>query len=121
MSGMLFDEKKQFSLENWAHVLLGKWGKAEVLICKILYTFSLNFLFSQSTFLFYIICIIVYHTSENKCRKYVIKINTLFISEEKNWNKLFLEKGIFGFVKGHLCLTKGHLDNLEGQVEVEFG
>ena len=33
--------------------------------------------------------------------------------------QIVLEKGLFASVKGHLCLTKVHLDYHEGQVEVE--
>ena len=33
--------------------------------------------------------------------------------------QIVLEKGPFASVKGHLCLTKVHLDYHEGQVEVE--
>ena len=29
------------------------------------------------------------------------------------------QKGLFTSIKGHLCLTKGHFHNPEGQVEVE--
>ena len=35
-------------------------------------------------------------------------------------NQVILGKGLFTSIKGHLCLIKGHLDNPEGQVEVEF-
>ena len=34
-------------------------------------------------------------------------------------NQIVLVLGLFPSVKGHLCLTKGHLDNSEGQVEVK--
>ena len=33
----------------------------------------------------------------------------LFISNEE-LNQIFLEKGLFASIKGHLCLTKQHLD-----------
>ena len=34
-------------------------------------------------------------------------------------NQINLEKGVFASIKGHLYLRKGHLDYLEGQLEVE--
>ena len=34
--------------------------------------------------------------------------------------KIVLEKGLFTSKNGQLCLTKGHLDKPEGQVEVKF-
>ena len=37
----------------------------------------------------------------------------------KELNQNILGKGLFAAVKGHLCLTKGHLDNPEGPMEVE--
>ena len=30
------------------------------------------------------------------------------------------KKGLFAYIKDHLCLTKGHLENPEGQAEVEL-
>ena len=33
---------------------------------------------------------------------------------------MFLQERLFASIKRHLCLTKGLLDNLEGQAEVEF-
>ena len=33
---------------------------------------------------------------------------------------MFLQEGLFTSIKGHLCLTEGLLDNLEGQAEFEF-
>ena len=38
----------------------------------------------------------------------------------KELNQIALLKGLFDSTKGHPCLTKGHLDNPEGQEEVEF-
>ena len=37
----------------------------------------------------------------------------------KELNQIVLQKGLFTLIKEHLCLTKGHLNNLEEQVEVE--
>ena len=37
----------------------------------------------------------------------------------KEFDQIILQKGRFPSIKGNLCLTKGHLDNPEGQVEVE--
>ena len=37
----------------------------------------------------------------------------------KEFNQIVLQKEFFASIKEHLCLTKGHLDNPEGQVEVE--
>ena len=34
-------------------------------------------------------------------------------------NQLILGKGLLACIKGHLCLTEGHLDNPKGQVKVE--
>ena len=47
-------------------------------------------------------------------KKYEKIRNCLFKS-----NQIALGKGLFTSIKGHLCLTKGHLDYPEGQVEVE--
>ena len=38
----------------------------------------------------------------------------------KELNEIDLGKGLFTSVEGKLCLTKGHLGNREGQVEVEY-
>ena len=35
-------------------------------------------------------------------------------------NQTVFGKGLVVSIKGHLCLTKGHLDYPEGQVEVEI-
>ena len=37
----------------------------------------------------------------------------------KELNQSVPQKGLFASIKGHLCLTKGHLDNPKEQVEVE--
>ena len=37
----------------------------------------------------------------------------------KELNRIILEKGILASIKGNLFLTKGHLDNPEGPVDVE--
>ena len=36
----------------------------------------------------------------------------------KEFNQIVLQKEFFASIKEHLCLTKGHLDNPEGQVKV---
>lgn len=41
------------------------------------------------------------------------------LSKIKELNQTVLQKGLFALIKGHLCLANGHLDNLEGDVEVE--
>ena len=38
----------------------------------------------------------------------------------KELDRIVLEEGPFTLINRHLCLTKGHLDNPKGQVEVEF-
>ena len=42
-----------------------------------------------------------------------------YLSKMKELDQIVLQKGLFTSIKGHLCLTKGHLDNPKGQVEVE--
>ena len=37
----------------------------------------------------------------------------------KELDQIILQKGLFTSIKGHLYLTKGHLDNPEGEVQVE--
>ena len=37
----------------------------------------------------------------------------------KELYQIVLQKGLFASIKEHLRLTEGHLDNTEGQVEVE--
>ena len=37
----------------------------------------------------------------------------------KEFIQIVLGKGLFLSIKGHLCLTKEHLANLEGQVEMQ--
>ena len=37
----------------------------------------------------------------------------------KELDQIALQEGLFASIKEHLCLTKGHLDSPEGQVEVE--
>ena len=37
----------------------------------------------------------------------------------KEFSHAVLGKGLFVSIKGHLCLTKGHLAKLEGQVEIK--
>ena len=38
----------------------------------------------------------------------------------KEFSQIVHGKGLFVSIKGHLCLTKDHLANPEGQVEIEF-
>ena len=54
----------------------------------------------------------------NSNENYAKLINHL--SKMKELYQILLRKRLFGSMKGHLCLTKGHLDNREGQVEVTF-
>ena len=37
----------------------------------------------------------------------------------KSFSQIALGKGLFVSIKGHYCLTRGHLANLEGQVEIK--
>ena len=37
----------------------------------------------------------------------------------KKLDQIVLQKGPFASIKGQLCLTNGHLEHPEGQVEVE--
>ena len=37
----------------------------------------------------------------------------------KELDQIVFQIGLFASIKGHRCLTKWHLDNTEGQVEVE--
>ena len=52
----------------------------------------------------------MYHTPSSRCVKYVLKIFQTKIMK----NEIF--KNVLG--KGHLCLTKGHLDKPKGQVRL---
>ena len=45
------------------------------------------------------------------------KINKLF--KMKEFSQIFLGKRLFVSVKGHFCLTIGHLANIEEQVEIK--
>ena len=38
----------------------------------------------------------------------------------KEFSQIVLGKGLFISMKGHVCLTKGHLTNPEGQVGIKF-
>ena len=42
-----------------------------------------------------------------------------YLSKMKELDQIVFQKELFASIKGHLCLTKEHLDNPEGQVEVE--
>ena len=46
-----------------------------------------------------------------------VKLN---LSKMKELHQIVLQEGLFASIKGHLCLTKGHLGNPEAQVEVEL-
>ena len=37
----------------------------------------------------------------------------------KEFNEIIHGKGFFASIKGKLCITKGHLGNQKGQVEIE--
>ena len=37
----------------------------------------------------------------------------------RQFSQIFLGKGLFVLIKGDFFLTKGHLANLEGQVEIK--
>ena len=39
---------------------------------------------------------------------------TNYLSKMKELDQIALQKGLFASIKGHFCLTKGHLDNTEG-------
>ena len=38
----------------------------------------------------------------------------------KYFSQIVLGKGLFASIKGHFCLTKGQLANVEEQVEIKF-
>ena len=38
----------------------------------------------------------------------------------KELDQIVLQEGLSASIKGHLCLTKGYLDNPEGKVKVEY-
>ena len=42
-----------------------------------------------------------------------------YLPKMKELDQIALHKWLFVSIKGHLCLTKGQLDNPEGQVEAE--
>ena len=54
---------------------------------------------------------------ENISNKKEWKLKKIF--KVKEFSHAVLGKGLFVSIKGHLCLTKGHLANLEGQVEIK--
>ena len=43
-----------------------------------------------------------------------------YLSKIKELNQIVLKKELLASAKGHLCLTKEHLDNPEEQVAIEF-
>ena len=42
-----------------------------------------------------------------------------YLSKVKELDQIVPQKGPFASIKGHLCLTKGYVDNPEGHMEVE--
>ena len=42
-----------------------------------------------------------------------------YLSKMRKLDQIVLQKGLFTLIKGHLCLTKRSLDNLERPVEIE--
>ena len=46
-------------------------------------------------------------------------MNKFLFKMKRIKSKLFLDKMLFTYIKGHLYLIKGHLDDPEGQVWVE--
>ena len=54
-----------------------------------------------------------------KNKQKIQKIKKLF-TENEELNQIVLGKGPFTLIKQHLCLTKGYLDNLKGQVDIKF-
>ena len=114
---LLYWHKYAFS-ENWTN------GKVEVMICRfvkvlilnqvfhnkllnVLQAFIFNFLFPQSTFSLYSIYANIFVSKIIKqtyqiCNKYIRN----YSSKMKELNQIFIQKG--------------HLNNPEGQVEVEY-
>ena len=58
-----------------------------------------------------------------KCEKNILEENYAqvrnYFSKMSELDQISLQERLFASVKGHIRLTKGHLDNPEGQVEVE--
>ena len=76
---------------------------------------------------FYIICSLCLKVVEliwRKCYKNVSNENYAklvnYLSKMKELDQIVLQKVLFTSIKGHLCLTKGHLDSTERQLVVEF-
>ena len=63
------------------------------------------------------LCLVSQKTDKNISNEKYAKLRNL--SKIKELDQIVLRKGLFPSIKGHLCLTKGNLYNLEGQVEVE--
>ena len=58
-----------------------------------------------------------------KCDKNISNENYTklnYSSKMKEFDEIVFQQGLFGSIKSHLCLTKEHLDNPEGQMEVVF-
>ena len=49
-----------------------------------------------------------------------IKKYEKFCIENEELSQIFLEKGLFASIKGYLCLSKGHLDYPEENLEIEY-
>ena len=57
-----------------------------------------------------------------KCDKNISNENYAklnYLSKKKELDQIVLQKGLSTSRTGHLCLTKGHLNNPEGRVEGE--
>ena len=57
------------------------------------------------------------HDENISNQNYVKLMN--FVSKMEELDQIVLQTGLFASIKGHLCLTKGHLDHPEGHPEVE--
>ena len=57
------------------------------------------------------ICDEIFETKKRKIKK---------LFKMKKIGQIVLGKGLFVSIKGHFCLTKGHLADLEGQAEIKF-
>ena len=98
------------------------------LLLNTLCAYLFSFLFSQSRLVFYSIYSIMALALQNRCAKFVI--NTFqkknvkkfrnYLLNEKNCIKLFLEQDFFVSIKRQLCLTRRHLGNQEGKMEVKY-
>ena len=84
-----------------------KWKfDLQVLICNPEFHNKSNFI-QRSDFIAYTSLWAKYVIKYSKWKKK--KKNELFISNEE-LNQIVIEKGLLASIKGHLCLTKQHLD-----------